>query len=125
MLSENGNPLAEFDVDTITAFRVNIHATNKSNEFTSQGSSQPTSQGTGQPTSQPTSQDNKTIEDKIIELCIEPRSLVEIAKYCGFKDTRYFKERYLNPLLGTRLQMTIPDKPTSSNQKYILINEQG
>ena len=30
MLKENGNPPAEFDVNTITAFRVNVHATNES-----------------------------------------------------------------------------------------------
>lgn len=28
MLKENGNPPAEFDVNTISAFRVNVHATN-------------------------------------------------------------------------------------------------
>lgn len=44
MLKDNGNPLAEFDVNTITAFRVNIHATNESD--LSKGTSQGTSQGT-------------------------------------------------------------------------------
>ena len=104
MLKDNCNPPAEFDVNTITAFRVNVHATY---EF---DLSKGTSQGT--------SQDDKTIEEKIIEFCKEPHSLAEITEFCGFKDKRKFRERYLNPLLGTRIQMTIPDKPTSRLQKY-------
>ena len=107
MLKNNGNSPAEFDVNTITAFRVNVHATN---EF---DLSKGTSQGT--------SQTDKTIEEKIIEFCKEPRSLAEITEFCGFKDKRKFRERYLNPLLGTRFQMTIPAKPTSRFQKYVLI----
>lgn len=103
MLKDNGNPPAEFDVNTITAFRVNVHATNESD------------------LSKGTSQTYKTIEEKIIEFCKEPRPLAEITKFCGFKDKRKFRERYLNPLLGTQIQMTSPDKPTSRFQKYINI----
>ena len=106
MLKDNGNPPAEFDVNTITAFRVNIHATNESD----------LSKGTSQPLSQPLSQ---SIEEKIVEFCKKPRSGAEIATYCGFKDVKNFREHYLTPLLGTRIQMTIPDKPTSRFQKYI------
>ena len=109
MLKDNGNPPAEFDVNTITAFRVNVHATNESD----------LSKGT----SQGTSQTDKTVEDKIIEFCSEPRSLVEIAAYCGFMNKRKFRERYINPLLGYRIQMTIPDKPTSRFQKYFALSE--
>lgn len=112
MLKDNGNLPAEFDVNTITAFRVNVHATNESD--LSKGTSQPPSQ----PPSQPLSQ---SIEEKIVEFCKEPRSGAEIAAYCGFKDVKNFRERYLTPLLGTRIQMTIPDKPTSRFQKYISI----
>lgn len=108
MLKDNGNPSAEFDVNIITAFRVNVHARTESD----------LSKGT----SQGTSQTDKTIEEKIIEFCKEPRSLAEITEFCGFKDKRKFRERYLNPLLGTQIQMTIPDKPTSRFQKYIIIS---
>lgn len=110
MLKDNGNPPAEFDVNTITAFRVNVHATNGADL------SKGTSQSISQPLSQPLSQ---SIEEKIVEFCKEPRSGAEIAAYCGFKDVKNFRERYLNPLLGTRIQMTIPDKPRSRFQKYI------
>gem|GEM_PF-2173718 len=86
MLKDNGNPSAEFDVNTITAFRVNVHATNDSD----------LSKGTSQGTSQP----DKTIEEKIIEFCKEPRSLAEITEFCGFKDKRKFMERYLCHCIG-------------------------
>ncbi len=119
MLKENGNSFAEFDVNTITAFRVNVHATNDADL------SKMYQTGTSHPTSHPTSQETKTIEEKIIEFCKEPHSLTEITAYCGFKDQRHFKERYLNPLLGTRIQMTIPDKPTSRFQKYLTQNNEN
>lgn len=106
MLKDNGHPPAEFDVNTITAFRVNVHDTNEAD----------LSKGTSQPLSQPLSQ---SIEEKIVEFCKEPRSLAEIMLYLGYKDRVKFKKKYINPLLGTVLAMTIPDKPNSRNQKYI------
>jgi ATP-dependent DNA helicase RecG len=108
MLKYNGNPQAEFDINAITAFRVNVHSIKESDIST------PISQGT----SQGTSHTEKTVEEKIIEFCKEPRSLAEITDYCGLHNKRKFRERYLNPLLDTRIQMTIPDKPTSRFQKY-------
>ncbi|MDE6039820.1 MAG: hypothetical protein K2F75_07540, partial [Paramuribaculum sp.] len=89
---------------------------------TSQGTSQDTSQGTSQDTGQGTSQADKSVDERIIEFCKEPRTLAEITAFCGFQDKRKFRERYLNPLLGTRLKMTIPDKPTSRFQRYIVID---
>ena len=115
MLKENGNSRAEFDVSTITAFCVRAYATAEVN--LSADNKPSTSQGT----SQGTSQNNITIEKKIIEFCIEPHTLAEIAAYCGFQNKRKFRERYLNPLLGLRIQKTIPDKPTSRFQKYVII----
>ena len=114
MLKDNDNPPAEFDVNTITAFRVNVHATNES-DLVAGPKSTPKSG-----TSQGTSQTDKTIEEKIIEFCQEPRSLAEITEFCCFKDKRKFRKRYLNPLLGTRIQMSVPDKPTSRFQRYII-----
>lgn len=106
MLKDNGNPPAEFDVNTITAFRVNVHATNESD----------LSKGTSQPLSQ-------SIEEKIVEFCKEPRSLTEIMRYLGYKDRVKFKKKYINPLLGFTLTMTIPEKPNSRNQKYVVRHE--
>lgn len=119
MLKENGNSRAEFDVSSITAFCVRAYATAEVN--LSADNKPSTSQGTSRGTSRGTSQNNITIEEKIIKFCIEPHTLAEIAAYCGFQNKRKFRERYLNPLLGLRIQKTIPDKPTSRFQKYVII----
>ena len=57
---------------------------------------------------------------RIIEFCRKPKRKTEIAKYCGYTDERYFTKKYLKPLLQEGIiEMTIPDKPNSSNQRYI------
>lgn len=41
-------------------------------------------------------------------------------EYLGLKDRRNFYLKYMRPLLDSgKLQMTIPDKPNTKNQKYI------
>lgn len=116
MLKDNDNPPAEFDVNTITAFRVNVHATNESDlGFTSKST----------PKSTPKSDTSQKLVEKIVEFCKEPRSLAEIMLYLGDKDRVKFKKKYINPLLGNVLAMTIPDKPNSRNQKYIGIKYIG
>lgn len=39
----------------------------------------------------------------------------------GVNDRRWVRKKYITPFIGTKLQMTIPDKPNSQNQKYISI----
>lgn len=61
-----------------------------------------------------------TIYDEIPAFCLEPHSKAEIAKHCGYKNTKSFTLKYMRPLLDNQtLKMTIPDKPNSRNQKYI------
>ena len=61
-----------------------------------------------------------TVQDKIVMFCEEPRSKVEIARHCDYKDIKYFTNKYLRPMLESgELLMTIPEKPNSKNQKYI------
>lgn len=119
MLRDNDNSPAIFDVNIITAFCVKVNATAEStNQGTGSGyKSDGPSQGTKGP-----SQGTKSIGEKIIEYCKEPRSFKEIITYIGFKNMSKFRNRYLNPLLGTHIQMMFPDKPNSSKQKYITIN---
>lgn len=63
---------------------------------------------------------DKAQDEMIIEFCLEPKDLKEIAEYFGYKNVRKFRENHINPLLNTgKLKMTIPNKPTSRNQKYI------
>lgn len=60
---------------------------------------------------------------KILEFCAIPRTRKEIAEFVGIKDVRYLKEAYLSKLLEQDLiRMTVPDKPTSRNQKYVALN---
>lgn len=45
-------------------------------------------------------------------------------EYIGLKHRPTFMYDYLNPLLEKgKLQMTIPDKPKSRNQKYVTITQ--
>ena len=45
----------------------------------------------------------------------------EIQQALGLKDEKHFRTAYLLPALQARLiEMTVPDKPTSQNQRYVL-----
>lgn len=58
--------------------------------------------------------------DFILEFCNEAKTLKEILEYCGYKNARSFREKYINPLLKDgKLKMTIPEQPKNRNQKYI------
>jgi len=72
-------------------------------------------------------QDKKTQDkkykkfNKILEICEKPKSLNEIMIELGYKSNRTLKRKYINPLVESgKLKMTIPEKPTSRNQKYIV-----
>jgi len=82
-----------------------------------------TPQATPQATHQATHQAEMDDEDKrtesILEFCKEPRSRKEIQEFLGLKDRSYFANSILKPLIkGNLLNLTMPDKPTSPNQKY-------
>jgi ATP-dependent DNA helicase RecG len=50
-----------------------------------------------------------------------PHSITELMEWVGRRNRTKFREEILNQLLETRLvEMTIPDKPRSSKQKYRL-----
>lgn len=62
-----------------------------------------------------------TPQVKVLEFCHIPRKKAEIAKYCGYKDIKHFTKKYLIPLIEEgKLEMTIPEKPNSRNQKYVI-----
>ena len=57
----------------------------------------------------------------ILEFCITPKSVLEIAELLGLKEKKSVR-RHIKPLLEQgRLAMTLPDRPNSKNQKYITI----
>ena len=50
-----------------------------------------------------------------------PKRLKEVREALGLSDATYFKKNYIDPLIATGyLALTIPDKPTSSQQRYCL-----
>jgi len=62
------------------------------------------------------------VKNEIMDYCIEPRSLSEIANYTGYVSRDKLTKNYINPLLHkSLLKRTIPDKPTSKLQKYVTV----
>lgn len=58
---------------------------------------------------------------QVVLYCREPRSMKEIMGILELKHWKTFRSNYLQPLLDDGwLEMTVPDKPTSSKQKYQL-----
>ncbi len=57
---------------------------------------------------------------QVLNFCREPRKSSEIMGLIGLKHWKTFQINYLKPLLQQGLvAMTIPEKPTSSKQRYI------
>ncbi len=54
----------------------------------------------------------------VLEFCRFPRSLNEIMAMLEMDSRKWVREKYVLPLLGTKLELTIPDKPNSRLQKY-------
>jgi ATP-dependent DNA helicase RecG len=62
---------------------------------------------------------------KILKFCSSPKPLKEIMDYMNLKHRETFINNYLKPLLNEELlAFTMPNKPKSRNQKYI-ITEKG
>ena len=82
-----------------------------------------TTQATIQATTQATAQTDMNAEDKrtelILDFCKEPKSRKEIQEFLELKNRKYLTNNILRPLVkGNLLNLTMPDKPTSPNQKY-------
>ena len=66
-----------------------------------------------------------TIQD-LIQFCSIPRSRKEMQEFMGLVGRRNFSEKYIKPLLSAgKIEMTVPDKPNSRNQKYQKVNSEG
>lgn len=56
---------------------------------------------------------------QLIDFCKEKRSLQEVMEHIGWRDKTKFRKRFIIPLLEMGLvRQTIPEKPTSPNQRY-------
>ncbi len=61
----------------------------------------------------------------LLSYCDVPRTMADIQTHLGAANRGYLKSTHLNPLLVHGIMtMTIPDKPTSSNQQYV-VTKQG
>ncbi len=64
--------------------------------------------------------DEDSETQRILEYCETPRTREEIASVVGVKTVFYVMNHYVRPLiLSGKLQMTIPEKPKSKNQRYV------
>lgn len=61
-------------------------------------------------------------QERVFEFCRTPKSIAEIANMLGVRDRKWVRKKYVAPFLGSKLQMTIPDKPNSQNQKYQIMD---
>ena len=58
----------------------------------------------------------------LLQYCNVERSREEMQEFLGVSSRAHFKKAYLRPLLESgQLQMTLPDKPQSRNQKYVTV----
>ena len=57
--------------------------------------------------------------ERILQFCHTPKSITEIAKLLGVSDKKWVRARYVTPLIGNGLKLTMPDKPNSRMQKYV------
>ena len=60
------------------------------------------------------------ILERIGLFCTEARSLGDIAEYVGLADRYKMKKKYIDPVLGLYLEMTLPDTPNNPAQQYVL-----
>lgn len=87
-----------------------------------EGTAQATEQaGVGQPQLVQSLVQLSAIQWQIVTFADVPRSITELIGHTGHKQRAFFKRQHLEPLLaGGILQMTVPDKPTSPAQRYVL-----
>ena len=108
MLRENGNPEPKFNVSKVTAFEVMVHPSMSLNLVTD-----------GEKVTKSATKSTEMMNE-VLAFCTQERSLTEIMSHLGLKHRNNAKSRYIDPLIeGGFLEMTIPEKPNSRNQKYV------
>ena len=130
-LKENGNPPAEFEVNLITAFRVNVADVVKNvvntDSFLSGEKVASLTQKVASSTQKVASstqkgatfKKNKSAEEMaiyILEYCETWRSIGEIARFAE-RDKNYIRNKVL-PRLSEKLEKEFPDVPKHPKQRY-------
>jgi ATP-dependent DNA helicase RecG len=83
-----------------------------------QVSEEATMQVTAQATAQVAAQDERIAQ--ILAFCEVPKTRDEMQEHIGIMHREHFRKNILKPLLVSgQLEMTIPEKPTDPNQRYI------
>lgn len=64
------------------------------------------------------------IKTRLLEFCVIPRTRKEIADFFGLSSIQYAIKRYVDPLVQSGIiQLAIPEKPRSRNQKYFVVKK--
>lgn len=86
------------------------------------GTVQVTKQVDGKPSEQVEAlRELSSVQWVIVKHADTPRSFAELMKEAGYSQRPHFKTAHLEPLIdGGIIRMTVPDKPTSSKQRYVL-----
>lgn len=59
--------------------------------------------------------------DGLLAFCVEPQSRQALQAFCQLSDREHFRKQVLRPLIESGiLSLTLPDKPNSSKQHYVL-----
>jgi len=96
--------------------------TQETDGTTPQATPQATPQVTPQVTEQATEQATQERITSLLNFCKIPRSRQEMQKFLGLQDREYFRQEILAPLITAGLLTpTIPDKPNSPKQKYVIV----
>lgn len=74
----------------------------------------------GKQTDGQVSKPETTKANNLLEFCEVPRSRKEIAEFLSLSTVFYAMQHYVQPLIDEgKLEMTIPNRPKSRNQKYV------
>jgi len=111
VMSANGSPVPEIETDgdrTYFLIRLPVHERAADVQVTAQATAQVTAQVTGE-------------VQRLLEGLTGEAHRREIQEALGLKHREHFRKTYLVPALEAGLiEMTIPDKPQSSDQRYRL-----
>jgi len=62
--------------------------------------------------------------EKVLRFCFKPRKRDAIQQYLKLKHREHFRKTILKPLVETgALEMTLPDKPNSPKQEYVVTSK--
>ena len=115
-MARNGSPPPEFEFDADYSYfmvRLPVHPTALEVANSVQGDQLDASAGTRSAPSRH--------QVEILQQCGQERALADLMAYSGRTDRTKFRNQVIRPLLlSGLLEMTIPDKPTSSKQRYRL-----